>query len=119
MSALPAAANLLSAPQLVQDDAPAFENVPALHVVTLLDPSHLLPAAHVEHVVRVLLVPPLVYEPGAHTWQLSALPAAENLMSMPQFVQDDAPALENVPAGQVVMTLVPSHLEPAAHVVHV
>lgn len=119
LSAWPAAAYLLSASQLVHDAAPAFENVPALHVVILLPPSHFPPAGHVAHDVRVALVPPLVYEPGAHTWQLSALPAAENLMSMPQFVQDDAPALENVPAGQVVMTLVPSHLEPAAHVVHV
>ena len=111
LSAWPAAAYLLSASQLVHDAAPAFENVPALHVVILLPPSHFPPAGHVAHDVRVALVPPLVYEPGAHTWQLSALPAAANLLSAPQLVQDDAPAFENVPAMVISPDAPNGHLQ--------
>ena len=49
----PSCEYLLSAPQFVQASAPAAENVPFTQVVTVLVPSHLLPAAQTVHVSRV------------------------------------------------------------------
>ena len=48
-SAWPACEYLLSAPQAVQESAPAVENVPFGHVETGLLPSHLEPAGQVLH----------------------------------------------------------------------
>ena len=51
--AWPACEYLLSAPQFGHVHAPGPEYVPLEHVVTVLVPSHLLPAAQTVHVSRV------------------------------------------------------------------
>ena len=108
----------MSMPQLVHVDAPALEKVPAGQVVMTLVPSHLLPAAHVEHVSRVRKVPPEVKDPASHVRHLSGCPAFEYWLSAPHCRHVHAAFLEKVPCGQVLTMLVPSHLLPAAHVVH-
>ena len=117
-SAWPALENLLSAPQVVQDDAPAAEKVPCGHVEMLCVPSQLLPAAQIVHVSRLLEELPVVKEPAPHVRQWLACPACEYLLSRPQSVHESAPAAENVPLAHVVTAWVPSHLLPAVHLEH-
>ena len=78
----------MSAPQSVQlaasasDDAPARHGehddalpaayVPASHAVCTLDPSHEKPDGHSLQLVRVVVVPPDVYDPAEHVLQLLA-----------------------------------------------
>ena len=68
MEQLPASAceYLLSAPHSVHAVAPAAEYLPTAHVATVEVPSQVLPAAQFVQVVRVLEVPPLVYDVVGH-----------------------------------------------------
>ena len=63
-------------------DAPTSADMPATHAVCTLEPSHECPAGHGEHVVRVALSPPDVYEPGGHVLQLLAPPPLYCLSSL-------------------------------------
>ena len=68
----------------VQFDAPAAgEYEPAAQGSTTLVPLHADPAGHGVQLVRVVLVPPDVYEPAPHTEQFIALFALHRL-SAPQ-----------------------------------
>ena len=102
-SACPAAEYLLSAPQLVQADAPSAENVPAGHSSITLSPSHLSPAVHVVQAVRVVVPPPLVYFPAGQSVHEPNCPACENLVSAPHSSQSPSGVLApNFPAGHWV-----------------
>ena len=59
--------------QLVASAALYLSSAP--HAVLALPPGQWYPAGHGVHVVRVLLSPPPVYEPGGHVSQM-LLPAA-------------------------------------------
>ena len=91
--ALPACEYLLSAPQLVHVLLPALLKEPLGHVRITLLPSQREPAGQREHALRVLAVPPVVYEPAAHV-EHAAAPATLNLSSAPHAVQTDWPAGE-------------------------
>lgn len=79
--------------------------------MTVLDPSHDIPAGHGLHEVWVVVVPPLVCDPTAHTLHvLAAVP--ENLLSDPQSEQLPAPPTANLPGTHLLCTLDPSHLYP-------
>ena len=62
---------------------PALLNWPHGHSSFVLPPGHSKPAGQVVQFVRVLLVPPSVYEPGEHVLH-SRAPAALYLPSAPQ-----------------------------------
>ena len=80
-----AGAYLLSAPQFVQNDAPAPENAPLGHATMLCVPSHLLPAAQGAHESCVFVSPPLVNEPAPHV-EHTPSPSAAYALSLPQDV---------------------------------
>ena len=98
-SPLPGPLNLLSAP----------------HGVTMLPPSHQLPAAHAVHAVRVFASPPLVLEPVGQTSHLVAAVAAEYILSLPQLTQLVCSVFEYLPGTQRTSLLEPSHAYPAGH----
>jgi hypothetical protein len=77
----------------------------------LLDPSHAMPAGHGLHDVWVVVVPPLVCDPTAHTLHvLAAVPL--NLLSDPQSEHTPLDPTENLPGTHLLCTLDPSHLYP-------
>ena len=96
----------------------------------VLVPSHAEPMGHSLQLVRVCSSsPPEVNEPGGPTRQFSAL-FPLYLLSAPQSTQPpdscryvparqkehcDAPASDVVPEAHAVITLVPSHEDPAGH----
>ena len=82
----------------------------------ILVPLHAKPAGHSAQLVRVVLVPPDVNEPGPHTEQLTALFALHR-WSAPQSTQP--PLSERyVPARQNTHCVAPaSEVEPSPHVV--
>jgi len=98
-SPLPGPLNLLSAP----------------HGVTVLLPSHELPAAHAVHTVRVFASPPLVLDPVGQTSHLVAAVAAEYILSLPQLTQLVCSLFEYLPGTQRTSLLEPSHAYPAGH----
>jgi hypothetical protein len=98
-SPLPGPLNLLSAP----------------HGVTMLPPSHQLPAAHAVHAVRVFASPPLVLEPAGQTSHLVAAVAAEYILSLPQLTQLVCSLFEYLPGTQRTSLLEPSHAYPTGH----
>ena len=77
------------------------ENRPAAHAACVLLPSQVKPIGHTVHEVRVPAVLPAVYEPALHVLQLLE-PAVLYAVSRPHGV----------------CVLLPSHVEPAGHVVH-
>ena len=88
-------------------------------MVTVFVPSHLLPAAHVLHPVRVVEVPPSVKLPTGHTAQAAKPPDAEYWLSCPHPEHVCCPAFEYFPATHGVLALDPSaQLLPAGHWVH-
>jgi hypothetical protein len=104
--------------------SPATQWCSSLLSSSRLVPSHAWPAVHVEHVERVLTVPPLVYDAVWHVLhafeaQLSSVPG-EYSLSAPQFLHvctppslrksatTDGPVMY-VPAGHAVMVEPPSH----------
>ena len=75
MVEVPPAVNLLVA-QVLQLVAPAaLYRLSAPQATTALVPVQRYPAEHVAHVVRVVVLPPEVYEPVGHVLQTPA-PAA-------------------------------------------
>ena len=102
-SPLPGPLNLLSVP----------------HGVTVLLPSHQLPAAHEMHAVRVFASsPPLVLEPTGQSSHLVAAVAAEYILSLPQLTQLVFSVFEYLPGRQRTRLLEPSHAYPAGHDEH-
>ena len=97
------------------DDAPTSADVPAAHAVRTLEPSQEYPAGHGSQLVRVVLSPPDVYDPGGHVLQLLAPPPLY-ASSSPHAEHPLAPAAAKKPAPHSVLVLVPSgHSEPAGH----
>ena len=114
----PAAEYVLSKPQAEQAELPEGAYVPAPHcVVPVLDPSHALPAAHLVHVNRVVVVPPAVKLPGPQNWHRLA-PAPLNDRSSPHGRHAAALPLENLPGAHILGTLDPSQCAPGAHGLH-
>ena len=107
--------------------------MPASHSVMTLVPSHAEPMGHSRQPLRVVLLPPVVNEPGGH-WSQRSASSALYVSSAPHSVQlaaltDDheparqdehtgEPALAYVPAAHSVLLVVPSHAKPAGHAVH-
>ena len=100
--------------QSEHDASPLVLNVPALHGVTVLVPSQREPAAHSEHVERVVDVPSDVNDPAGHSVQLVA-PRAEKKLSSPHGTQSTRPPALNLPASHGMATLVPLHDMPFGH----
>ena len=117
-SAVPAALYLLSFPHETHVDASAMLKVPASQGVTVDEPSHRLPAVHDLHSVRVVVVPPLVYEPDAQLAHAAA-PLLLYFLSSPHPEQLLLPEVENSPAEHWTTTLLPEHTLPAGHGEHV
>ena len=87
----PSVEYLLSEPHFAHSPAPADEDVPAAHFVDAEDPEQYDPAAHDEHLVRVLAAPPAVKEPFAHTSH-ALLPPLEYRLSALQLSHPLEPA---------------------------
>ena len=115
-----------------QRDAPgSAENVPAAHSSTTLVPLHAEPAGHRAQLVRVVLVPPDVNEPGGHGSHSKALfelkrssephtsqpPLDERYVPARQNSHCVAPALDVVPAAHGSQSDAPGCAEnvPAGH----
>ena len=103
----------------MQAIAPALLNWPHLQGTTSLLPSHVEPAGQTVQVVRVVGVPPLVYEPATQVLQDNVLP------SLYRYPTPHSSCLKNPlhvkPAGQVVqlvrlLTSPPLVYDPAPHV---
>ena len=94
----PASRRYVPARQNVHCDAPGSDVVPVAHTVFTLVPSHEEPAGHGSQLVRVVLSPPDVNEPGGQTLQLLAL-ALRYSLSRPQAVQTVEPAGARKPAA--------------------
>ena len=89
------------------------------HAVTTFPPSHLDPALHSVHDVRVVAVPPFVKNPAAHVLHSVAPVVDVNLLSRPQSSHFVAPLLTYLPRAHSVTWLVPSHDDPVTHFEHV
>ena len=88
--------------------------MPLAHGSTTLEPSQYEPAGHRLHVVRVVLSPPEVCEPGGQVLQLLA-PSPLYFVSSSHAEQSLSPAATKYPAAQTRLMLVPSQDEPAGH----
>jgi len=108
---------LLSSPHATHAE-PRQLDVPASQGVTVDEPSHRLPAVHDLHSVRVVVVPPLVYEPDAQLAHAAA-PLLLYFLSSPHPEQLLLPEVENSPAEHWTTTLLPEHTLPAGHGEHV
>ena len=109
---------MLSKPQAEHAELPKGAYVPAPHcAVPVLVPSHALPAAHLVHVNRVVVVPPAVKLPGPQNWHRLA-PAPLNDRSSPHARQAAALPLEYLPDAHDLGMLDPSHSDPGAHGLH-
>ena len=106
-----------SLPQFEHAVAPALLNAPAGQKLVELDPSHVWPAGHDEHVVLATVVPPDVTDPAAQVLQLVAA-SSEYFVSAPQSTHTPLPAGLNLPPAHGFDSEVPSQGIPAAHFVH-
>ena len=106
--------------QAVQVLAPGPLNMLSLpHAVTVKVPSHLYPAAHDTHDVRVFAVGPVVLEPTAHVLHSVEPVSNANLLSAPQSTHAVPTLFAYVPRAQSCFAFVPSHANPAGHAKHV
>jgi hypothetical protein len=87
------------------------------HGALTLSPAHAWPLGHVSQFVRVTFVPPDVNDPPAHVLQVPA-PASEYLLSALHCEHAELDATLKWPATHRVMSLVPSHADPAGHCAH-
>jgi hypothetical protein len=100
--------------------APKAETEPVPHLVVTLEPLHSLPTGQRSHSVRMELLPPWVKKSIGHSWQACGVPSRhEKKLSLPHGEHCDLPSLENVPLGQAVIVLPPSHFDPAGQTSHV
>jgi hypothetical protein len=88
---------MLSAPHTLQVEDPAALCVPPGHGVTAEVPAQEKPWGHDLHSVRVVVVPPLVYEPDAQLAHAAA-PLLLYFLSSPHPEQLLLPEVENLPA---------------------
>ena len=89
------------------------------HAVTVKVPSHLYPAAHDTHDVRVFAVGPVVLEPTAHVLHSVEPVSNAYLLSAPQSTHAVPTLFAYVPRAQSCFAFVPSHANPAGHAEHV
>jgi hypothetical protein len=104
--AAPFGENFSSVPHTSQVSLPASAAVPAAHSICTLEPEHLEPAGHCEHVVRWLASLPLVKEPAPQVLHVAA-PLEECLLSAPHASHVSLPASAAVPAEHSVCVLPP------------
>ena len=88
---------MLSAPHTLQVEDPAALCVPPGHGVTAEVPAQEKPWGHDLHSVRVVVVPPLVYDPGGQTSHELFPSTAAYWLSWPQLELVLRPAVEKVP----------------------
>ena len=105
--AAPATLYLLFSPHGWHTFCPPGEKYPASHIVWVLVPSHLYPGGQDVHVVRVISLPPEVYEPTRHVSHCLAS-CCECFASLPHSWHWDSPPPEKYPGKQRVRLAVPS-----------